>query len=87
MLCESGLLRVVQGLGTVDPARFVDALLAAVGALNPNNLTDDDVTVLLLRPTGSRPSRRSRPASAGWPASPGPSSRAWPRRPTSRCPT
>ncbi len=55
MLCESGLLRVVEGLGTVDPAKLVDALLAAVAALNPKNLADDDVTVLLLRPTGRRP--------------------------------
>ena len=55
MIGEAGLLRVVQGLDTVDPAKLVDALLAAVGALNPRNLSDDDVTVLLLRPTGKRP--------------------------------
>ena len=55
MIGEAGLLRVVQGLATVDPAQFVDALLAGVAALNPQNLTDDDVTVLLLRPTGTRP--------------------------------
>ena len=52
MLGEAGLLRVVQGLGKVDPARLIDALLAAVTALNPANLTADDVTVVLLRPTG-----------------------------------
>ena len=55
MLCESGLLRLVREVGTGDPATFIDRLLAAVTAANPKNLTDDDVTVLLLRPTG-RPS-------------------------------
>jgi sigma-B regulation protein RsbU (phosphoserine phosphatase) len=53
MLGEAGLLRVVRDLGTIDPATFIDALLAAVAALNARNLDDDDVTVLLLRPTGS----------------------------------
>ncbi len=61
MICESGLLRVVQGLGTVDPAAFVDRLLAAVGGMNPANLNDDDVTVVVLRATG-RPSAAPLPA-------------------------
>ncbi len=52
MLGESGLLSVIQQMGPTDPAGFIDALLARVAAMCPANLTTDDVTVLLLRPTG-----------------------------------
>ena len=55
MLGQDGLLRVLNGLEVADPATFVPRLLAGIAALNPANLTNDDVTVLLFRPNGSAP--------------------------------
>ena len=55
MLNEAGLLQVVQRLAGTEPAVLIDALLAAVGHLHPANLQSDDVTMILLRPTGRRP--------------------------------
>jgi sigma-B regulation protein RsbU (phosphoserine phosphatase) len=55
MLGELGLLRSIQELGTVPPAELIDQLLGRLSALSPGNLSDDDVTVLLLRPRGRRP--------------------------------
>ena len=55
MLCEAGLVRVVQALGPVEPAELIAAMRSAVGRLNPENLVEDDVTILVLRPTGGRP--------------------------------
>lgn len=52
MLCQEGLLRVVSDLPVGDPATFVARLLDRVAALHPGNLTNDDVTALLFRPTG-----------------------------------
>ena len=57
MLNEAGLLRVVQDLPAVAPADLIDALLSALRQLHPTNLAADDVTVLVLCPTG-----RGRPA-------------------------
>lgn len=54
MLGEAGLLDVVQRLPRTEPARFIDDLLATLRTLDPANLSADDVTVLLLRPTGHR---------------------------------
>ena len=55
MLCEAGLVREMQKVVGVDPAGLIDAILAAVGGLHPDNLSGDDVTMLVLRPTGKSP--------------------------------
>jgi serine phosphatase RsbU (regulator of sigma subunit) len=52
MLCEAGLLRVIEELGKVEPEQLIDRLLAALSESHPSNLTTDDVTILVLRPTG-----------------------------------
>ncbi len=61
MLGEDGLLRIVQTIfeaerinvsETGGPQRLADQLLKAIGALHPDNLMDDDVTVLVARATG-----------------------------------
>jgi hypothetical protein len=54
-LGEEGLLRVVRSL-PADPANFIASLLEAIEKLYPKNLSADDVTALLLRPNGRRPS-------------------------------
>jgi hypothetical protein len=53
LLEHEGLLRIVQALDVHDPATFIPALLSAIAATAPGNLTGDDVTVLLFRPNGS----------------------------------
>ena len=55
MLTEAGLLRTVQAIPGEHPAEVINAILGAVGRLNPKNLSNDDVTLLVLRPTGQRP--------------------------------
>jgi serine phosphatase RsbU (regulator of sigma subunit) len=55
LLGREGLLEVVRRLETGDPAAFLAALRDAVGALHPDNLTGDDVTLLLIRPNGLAP--------------------------------
>ncbi|MGD1275830.1 MAG: PP2C family protein-serine/threonine phosphatase [Tepidisphaeraceae bacterium] len=55
LLGERGLLTIAQSLDADDPETLIERLLAAVGRLNPRNLSEDDVTVLLLRPNGRRP--------------------------------
>lgn len=52
-LGTEGLVRIVGGLGTVDPAVVIPKLLLAVAAEHPGNLHSDDVTVLLFRPNGT----------------------------------
>jgi len=52
MLGPEGLLRVAQTLEMSEPASFIPALLAAIGARAEGNLSADDVTVLLFRPNG-----------------------------------
>jgi hypothetical protein len=56
LLCEEGLLRIIQTLPVAgQEEKLIDLLLAAVGAEHPENLSKDDVTVLLVRPNGNRP--------------------------------
>ncbi len=55
MLGEAGLLRIVRFLGDVAPQRLTKTLLREIGDRHPGNLTEDDVTVLLVRANGRKP--------------------------------
>jgi hypothetical protein len=55
MLGETGLLRIVRLLGDVEPPLLTKALLREIADRFPTNLTEDDVTVLLVRANGRRP--------------------------------
>jgi hypothetical protein len=55
MLGEAGLLRIMRLLGNVEPDRLIEALLSEIGERYPQNLTDDDVTVMLIRSNGGTP--------------------------------
>ena len=58
LLGHEGLMEIVRSVPIAEPREFVAALLAAVEAKNPGNLSKDDVSVLLFRPNGQgrRPS-------------------------------
>jgi sigma-B regulation protein RsbU (phosphoserine phosphatase) len=55
MLGEDGLLRIVRLLGDVEPQLLTKMLLREIKDRHPNNLTEDDVTVLLVRANGLKP--------------------------------
>jgi len=55
MLGETGLLRIVRLLGDVEPQLLTKALLREIADRFPTNLTEDDVTILLVRANGRRP--------------------------------
>ena len=55
MFGEEGLLRITRLLGYVPPHKMIDTLLAEIAGRHPGNLTDDDVTVLMVRANGKRP--------------------------------
>ena len=55
MLGEAGLLRILRLLGDVDPRLLTKTLLREIRDRYPDNLTEDDVTVLLVRANGHRP--------------------------------
>ena len=55
MLGEAGLLRILRLLGDVDPRLLTKTLLREIRERYPENLTEDDVTVLLVRANGHRP--------------------------------
>jgi hypothetical protein len=59
MLGHEGLLEIARSLDLADSSAIVPALLAAIAAQYPGNLTADDVTVLLFRPNGSAKTRPS----------------------------
>jgi hypothetical protein len=48
MLGENGVLKILSLLGDVEPQRLIESLLAEIAARYPENLTEDDVTVLLV---------------------------------------
>jgi hypothetical protein len=52
MLGEDGLLRVVRLLGDVDPPKLIETLLGEIERRYAENLSDDDVTVLVVRANG-----------------------------------
>jgi serine phosphatase RsbU (regulator of sigma subunit) len=58
MLGENGVLRIVRLLGEVgevDPQRLTELLLREIEERYPENLSEDDVTVLLVRSNGRKP--------------------------------
>ena len=54
MLGEEGLLRIVRVLGDVDPQKIIETLLGEIERRYPENLSEDDVTVLVVRANGRR---------------------------------
>jgi serine phosphatase RsbU (regulator of sigma subunit) len=55
MLGEEGLLRIVRLFGDVEPRLLTKTLLREIADRYPGNLTEDDVTVLLVRANGHKP--------------------------------
>jgi phosphoserine phosphatase RsbU/P len=49
MLGENGVLRILRLLGDVEPQKLIESLLAEIAHRHPQNLTDDDVTVLFVQ--------------------------------------
>ena len=58
MLGEQGVLRIARLLGGMEPEKLIEGLLREIAERYPENLSDDDVTVLLVRSSG-RPLRFS----------------------------
>ena len=52
MLGPKGLLSIVTSLDVTQPSELIPTLLGQIAKLYPENLTDDDVTVLVVSPTG-----------------------------------
>jgi phosphoserine phosphatase RsbU/P len=52
VLGEAGVLRIARLLGDTEPEKLINALLKEIGERYPQNLTDDDVTVLVVRANG-----------------------------------
>jgi serine phosphatase RsbU (regulator of sigma subunit) len=55
MLGENGVLRIARMLGDVEPPKMIEALLGEIAERFPSNLSEDDVTVLLVRANGRKP--------------------------------
>ena len=55
MLGETGLLRILRLIGDEDPRHLTKTLLREIRDRHPENLTEDDVTVLLVRANGRKP--------------------------------
>ena len=51
-LGEKGVLRLLKLLGDIKPEKLIDALLGEIAERYPENLSDDDVTVLIVRANG-----------------------------------
>ena len=51
-LGEEGVLRILKLLGDIKPEKMIDALLGEIAERYPENLSDDDVTVLIVRANG-----------------------------------
>jgi sigma-B regulation protein RsbU (phosphoserine phosphatase) len=54
MLGETGLLRILQLLGDADAPALIPTLLAEIADRYPDNLSTDDVTVLVVRATSNQ---------------------------------
>ncbi len=52
-LGEDGLLRIVRLLGDVKPEKLIETLVKEIAERYPENLTADDVTLLVLRANGT----------------------------------
>src|SRR5262249_22795845 len=55
MLGEVGLLRILQLLGDVEPSQMIGVLLGEIESRYPQNLSQDDVTVMLFRVNDRKP--------------------------------
>jgi serine phosphatase RsbU (regulator of sigma subunit) len=55
MLGEAGVLRIMRLLGDVEPSQLINKLLAEIAERYPENLSEDDVTVLVVRANGREP--------------------------------
>jgi phosphoserine phosphatase RsbU/P len=55
MLGEAGLLRILRLMGNTDPQKLIDTLLREIAERYPENLSNDDVTVLVVRANGEEP--------------------------------
>ena len=53
MLGPKGLLSLIHSIDASKPQVLIPELLSRIAKLYPENLTDDDVTVLVVRPTGA----------------------------------
>ncbi len=54
MLGENGVLRILRLIGGAEPQTLIETLLAEIRERYPLNLTEDDVTVLLVRANGKK---------------------------------
>ena len=54
-LGEAGVLRIMRALGDVEPGKLIAALLGEIAERDPRNLSEDDVTVLVVRANGRPP--------------------------------
>lgn len=55
MLGEDGLLRIMRLLGDIEPQVMIETLLAEIAQRFPENLSEDDVTVMVVRASGTQP--------------------------------
>jgi len=55
MLGEEGVLRILKLLGDVEPGKVTEALLREIRDRYPENLSEDDVTVMVIRVSGQEP--------------------------------
>lgn len=55
MLGEAGLMRIVRLLGDVESRELTRTLLREISERYPDNLSEDDVTVLVVRANGHKP--------------------------------
>lgn len=53
MLGEEGVLRILKLLGDVKPENLIDALLGEIAERYPENLSNDDVTMMIVRANGA----------------------------------
>jgi len=51
-LGEEGVLRILKLLGDIEPEKLIEALLGEIAERYPENLSDDDVTMLIVRANG-----------------------------------
>jgi sigma-B regulation protein RsbU (phosphoserine phosphatase) len=54
MLGEAGLLRIMRLLGNVPAEELIETLLGEIARRYPENLSEDDVTVLVMRANGGQ---------------------------------
>jgi sigma-B regulation protein RsbU (phosphoserine phosphatase) len=55
MLGEDGLLRIMRLLGDIEPHLLIETVLSEIAQRYPENLSEDDVTVMVVRASGEQP--------------------------------